>query len=213
MNSTSFPVFANVPALVSHQPTLPRDEPTARGRRTCLASRVPDQRLAVLCGEAKTSPLGVDREEPARSWDGLELPKADALGVVIGQSCRRPFDRPYNLQMRCWGRWAWVSAEQVIWGSVWSIMFFSPFRGAHGELFTTAPDRESSSAYTSYFRQGSWLTVTMHFLTVHPGGHESLTLAWRGCSYLGLLLSNRAHARICNGNVVTTSYSLRIYAQ
>lgn len=130
MNSTSFPVFANVPALVSHQPTLPRDEPTARGRRTCLPSRVPDQapRAAsspgrVLCGEAKTNPLGVDRERPARSWDGLELPKADALGVVIGQYCRRPFDRPYNLQMRCWGRWAWVSAEQVIWGSVWSIMF------------------------------------------------------------------------------------------
>lgn len=172
MNST-FPVFANVPALVSHQPTLPRDEPTARGRRICLASRVPDQRLAPWLGavrRSQDSPLGGDRERPASRWDGLELPKADALGVVIGQSCRRPFDRPCNSRMRCWGKWAWMSADQVIWGSVWSIMFFLVVPRSPRGILTTRPDRESSSAYTSYSRQGSWLTVTMHFLTVHLVG-------------------------------------------
>lgn len=94
-----------MPALVSHQPTLPRDEPAARGGRTVLhrgsltcALALQTRLAGLLCGEAKTAPWTEDRETPVRSWDGFELPKADALGVVIGRFLSRTLDRPYNFE-------------------------------------------------------------------------------------------------------------------
>lgn len=182
----------NPPSRVTNPPPADAAPLWHRGSLTSASRR----KLAWLGAVRRSQdcPLGGNRGRPARRWDGLDLPEGDALGVVIGQSCRRPFDRPYNLRMRCWGRWAWMSAHHVIWGVFGRSYFFVVPRSPRG-ILTTRPDRESTSAYTSYLRRGSWLTVTMHFLTVHVGGHQSLTSAWRCCGSLGLL-SNRAHARV-----------------
>lgn len=54
--------------------------------------------------------------------------------------------------------------------------------------------------------------MTVHFLTVHPGGHKSLTFAWRGYGYSKILLSNKAIARVCYGNASAASCGPEIRA-
>jgi hypothetical protein len=87
----------NPPSRVTNQP--PADAAPVRHRGSLTCALALQTRLAgLLCGEAKNAPWTATGKRPVRSWDGFELPKADALGAVIGRFLGRPLDRPYNFE-------------------------------------------------------------------------------------------------------------------
>lgn len=75
MNSTSFPAFVNVPALVSHQPTLPRDEPPPADAAPVL------HRGSLTCASALKARLaGCSAEVPRQPPEGRQGEACKALG-------------------------------------------------------------------------------------------------------------------------------------
>lgn len=212
MNSPPPLCSPNVPALVSHQPTLPRDEPSARGRRTCPTSRVPDQRLApqarppgARCGEAKPAPWWVAGRRLRGAGTDLSCLKRTRSGLSLGSPVVG------LLTDRTWG-----TISRAVLGGMWALdvgaagrscLFVIP-RSPRAALHH-APDRESPSACKSWFRQGSWLTATTGPLTAHHGRRESLTFRREGLHVPRnppLQQPRKAHARVCNGNTPAASY-------
>jgi len=149
----------NPPSRVTNQP--PADAAPVRHRGSLTCALALQTRLAgLLCGEAKNAPWTATGKRPVRSWDGFELPKADALGAVIGRFLVGLLTDRTISSVLLGEVGHGLSADHSSLGSSWSISF-SLFRGAHGNVHH-APNRASYSAYKPYSRQGSWLPVTMH---------------------------------------------------
>lgn len=192
-------MFVNVPALVSHQPTLPRDEPTQlppADAASCPTPRVPDDlRLAphfglqfgvVECGGAKSEPppwrgqgdalrdVGTDLSCLKRTSSGLSLGSLEILAAGA-------LDEPQDLEVVLEGKRACLDVGVPCDLGGGGRVVDQCSRCSEEPIGPPShdPNQESSPAYTSSSRQGSWLAGKMHSNVSSPctrDGQESSSI-------------------------------------
>lgn len=151
----------NPPSRVTNEPPADAAPVLHRGSLTC-AFALQTRLAGLLCGEAKTAPWKATGRGLRGVGTDLSCLKQTRSGLSLGGSLEH-FERAVR------GSGPGLSADLVILGSCFGR---SPFRCSEEPMKAShhAPDRGSNSAYKSCFGQGSWLTVTMHFLTVPSSG-------------------------------------------